>query len=107
MNHQSQADQVIKFVKADSVVAQQVNATYAVVKEMEKPKWLPSEIVKKMSEEGFSRFGMHQHTELWKALDAKNAAKGLGVAIGKAWYWYDPWLELVRKHCTENKGRYQ
>jgi HAE1 family hydrophobic/amphiphilic exporter-1 len=88
-------------------VAQQVNATYAVVKETEKPKRLPSEIVKKMREEGFSRFGMHQHTELWKSLDAKGTAKGFGVAIGKAWYWYDPWLEEVRKHCRENKGKYQ
>ena len=43
--------------KADSEIAQQVNATYAVVRETEKPKWLPSEIVKMMREEGCPRFG--------------------------------------------------
>lgn len=107
VNHPSQADQVIKFVKADSEVAQQVNATYAVVKETERPKWLPSEIVRKMKAEGFPRFGMHQHTELWKSRDAKNPAKGFGVAIGKTWYWYDPWFEEVRKHCRENKELFQ
>ncbi len=107
VNHPSQADQVIKFVKADSAVAQQVNATYAVVKETEKPKCLPSEIVRKMKEEGFPRFGMHQHTELWKSIDAKDMGKGFGVSIGKTWYWYDPWLDEVRKHCRDKKEKYQ
>lgn len=107
VNHPSQADQVIKFVKADSEIAQQINATYAVVRETEKPKWLPSEIVKMMREEGYSRFGMHQHTDLWKGMNAKGAGKGFGVAIGKAWYWYESWLNEVRKHCRAHKEHYR
>jgi hypothetical protein len=107
VNHPSQADQVIKFVKADSELAQQVNATYAVVMETEKPKWLPSEIVRLMNDEGFPRFGMHQHTQLWKGRNAKAEGKGFGVAIGTAWYWYAVWLEEVRQHCRANRRLYQ
>jgi hypothetical protein len=107
VNRPNQADQVITFVKADSEIAQTVNAAYAVVKETEKPKWLPSQIVKKMKEEGFPRFGMHQHTELWKSRDAKNSSKGYGVSIAKTWYWYDSWVDEVRDHCKANAATFR
>jgi hypothetical protein len=107
VNRPNQADQVITFVKADSEIAQTVNAAYAVVKETEKPKWLPSQIVKKMKEEAFPRFGMHQHTELWKGRDAKNSSKGYGVSIAKTWYWYDPWVDEVRDYCKANPATYR
>jgi len=107
VNHPSQADQVIKFVKADSEIAQQVNAAYAVVKETEKPKRLPSEIVKLMKEEGFPDFSIHIHTELWKESDAKNPSKGFGVQVAKTWYWYESWVERVRQHCNKHATDYQ
>ena len=40
-NHPNQADQVITFVKADSEIAKTANAAYAVIRETERPKWLP------------------------------------------------------------------
>jgi hypothetical protein len=103
-NHPNQADQVITFVKADSEIAKTANAAYAVIREVERPKWLPSQIVAKVKAEGFSKFGMSQHTDLWKSCDAKNTSKGYGVQISKTWYWYDSWLMEVRKHCNENAG---
>ena len=106
-NHLNQADQVITFVKADSEIAKTANATYAVIRETERPKWIPSQIVAKMRAEGFSKFGMTQHTDHWKSLDAKNIAKGYGVQVAKAWYWYDSWIEECRKHCTENAAAYR
>jgi hypothetical protein len=66
-NRRGQADEVIEFVKADSELAQQVNAHYTTIKEVERPKYLPGEIVRLMKSEGFSDFGMHQHTQLAKA----------------------------------------
>ncbi len=51
-----------------------------------------------MKSEGFPRFGMHQHTQLWKERDAKNPAKGYGVQVAKAWYWYKSWPNKVRTH---------
>jgi hypothetical protein len=106
-NHPNQADQVITFVKADSAIAKTANAAYAVIRETERPKWLPSQIVARVKTEGFSGFGMNHHTDLWKSRDAKNTSKGYGVQIAKTWYWYDNWLTEVRKHCNENVGAYR
>lgn len=106
-NRKGQADQVIEFVKADSAFAQQVNQTYTVIKETERPKHLPSGIVRLMKEEGFPQFSMTAHTDLWKQLDGKNPGKGLGTLVQKTWYWYDTWIEEVRRHCQENFARYK
>lgn len=104
-NHPNQADQAITFVKADSEIAKTVNAQYTVIKETERPKWLPSQIVSKMRANGFIRFGMQHHTDLWKAGDAKSPAKNFGVQVAKTWYWYDSWVEEVRKHCHSGDFR--
>lgn len=106
-NRKGQADQVIEFVKADSPLAQDVNKAYAVIKETERPKYLPGGIVKKMKGEGFKRFTMTSHTDLWKGMDAKNPAKGLGVQVESSWYWYEPWIDQVRQHCHDNAGKYK
>jgi hypothetical protein len=107
VNHPNQADQVITFVKADSELAKTANATYAVIRETERPKWLPSQVVAKVKGNGFLKFGMSHHTELWKERDAKNTAKGYGVQVAKTWYWYDTWLAEVRKYCDEHGETYR
>lgn len=106
-NRKGQADQVIEFVKAGSELAENVNATYTVIKETERPKYLPAKVVKIMQEEGFTRFSMHYHTVLWKKLDAKNSAKGFGVLVDTTWYWYESWIEEVRGHCQQSKDLYK
>lgn len=106
-NRKGQADEVIEFVKADSSLAADVNRSYAVIKETERPKYLPKVIVELMKKEGFKRFNMTNHTDLWKEMDAKNPGKGLGVEVQKVWYWYDSWIEQVRKHCQENAAEYK
>ncbi len=106
-NHKGQADEVIEFVKADSPLAADVNKTYAVIKETERPKYLPKTIVESMKKEGFKRFTMASHTDLWKQMDAKKPGKGYGVEVQKAWYWYDSWADQVRKHCQENVAKYK
>jgi len=107
VNHPNQADQVITFVKADSEIAKNVNAAYTVIKETERIKRLPSEIVRMMKADGFPKFGIHHHTDLWKSLDGKDPSKGFGVPVAKTWYWYESWLVQVRNHCSENRARYQ
>ncbi len=102
-----QADEVIEFLKPDSEIAQVVNRDYVTFKEVERPKSLPGQIVRMMQEEGYPRFSMHWHTELWHSLDAKNPGKGWGVEVAGAWYWYSSWIEVVRKHCEENAADYK
>lgn len=106
-NRKGQADQVIEFIKADSELAKGVNAQYAVIKETERPKYLPKQVVATMQAAGYPKFNMHSHTQFWKQEDAKNPAKGLGVQVVSTWYWYDPWVEQVRAHCAGNAQKYR
>jgi len=103
VNRKGQADKVIEFIPADSPEAQGLNKEYVLIKDREKPKFLPSEIISKMKSKGFKKFGMHQHTQLWKNLDARNPGRGFGVRVAKTWYWYDTWASEVEKYCVENK----
>lgn len=106
-NRRGQADEVIEFVKAESPLAVDVNKAYAVFRETERPKYLPSGIVKMTWEDGYPRFTMHDHTTLWRGADAKAAAKRFGVRVEKAWYWYDTWVGFVRKHCEDSAAKYK
>ena len=106
-NARGQADKVIEFVRADSPLAEKVNVQYTLIKETEKPKYLPSQIVQMMRSEGHSKFNMHHHTLLWQNEDAKNPGKGYGVQVANTWYWYDRWLALVRTHCRQNHAMYE
>jgi len=106
-NHIGQADRVIEFVKENSDLAENINKEYVLIKEAEKEKFLASQIIKIMNEQGYIKFKMHQHTELWKANDAKNISKGFGgLVAGKHWYWYKKWLNFVEEHCKKHKNKY-
>lgn len=105
VNHPNQADRVINFIKAGSEIAKSVNAQYAVIKETERPKCLPSQIVKKMKDCGFTWFKIHHHTDLWKAKNARENSKGFGVQVAKTWYWYDNWVDEVHKYCKEKTDK--
>ena len=100
---QGQADQVVEFVKSDSPLAEELEKAYAVIKETEKRKYLPSEIVKLMKSKGYDRFSIHKHTELWKSRDARNSKYSYGVTIANTWYWYETWVHEVEKHCEAHK----
>jgi hypothetical protein len=91
-----QAERVVEFVSPDDPRASGLAKEYYAVKETEKPKFLPGQIVAMMRAEGYPKFGMQRHIDLWKAEDAKNHAKGYGVEVAGAWYWYERWVDVVR-----------
>jgi len=92
-------------VPPGSDIAEKFNLAH---KEVEKRKYLPSEIVSIMKSEGWDRFKMDSHTQLWKRLDAKNPSKGYGtVAVGKVWSWYETWLTRVREECQQHPDLYK
>ena len=101
---EAQADEVIQFVRADSELGKALNEVF--LKKVERPKSLPGEIVRMMRNEGHDGFNMHHHTALWKEMDAKSPGKGFRVMVAKTWYWYDRWVDEVRKHCISNLGKY-
>lgn len=107
VNRKGQADRVIEFVKSDSPLAKAVNTEYMTIKEIEKKKYVATQIVNLIQSEGFPRFTMYNHTQLWKKLNAKNPSKGYGCMVaGKYWHWYNRWLEKVREHCKKNIKKY-
>ncbi|MFC2019351.1 DUF3644 domain-containing protein [Chloroflexota bacterium] len=98
-----QADRAIEFISSDSPLAKTIDQDYWVLKEVERKKYRPSDIVRMMHEEGYLRFSIYNHTQLWKQLDAKNPGKGYGTeVVAGEWLWYDRWLEVVREHCRNN-----
>lgn len=105
VNRKGQADRVIEFVKPGSTLADDIE--HVLVKETEKEKLLPGEIVALMQKEGFISFKMAQHTDLWKENNAKKPDKGFGTQISKQWYWYRSWVDFVRLHCQENAAKYK
>ena len=106
INRKGQADKVIAFLPADSPEAEKLNREYVLIKEREKPKFLPTQIWQLMQAKGFKKFGKVQHTNLWQALDAKNI-DGYGVTIAKTWYWYEKWVVEVERYCNENGEKYK
>jgi len=106
-NRKGQADRVIEFVKSDSPLAEALNKEYEIIKETEKQKYLPKQVVDIAEQNGFPNFSMHHHTALWKANDAKNISQGYGTLVaGKAWHWYKSWVDFVLAHCKENSEKY-
>lgn len=102
----NKSDLAVEFIKPDSKMAEDINSV--LLKEVDKVRYTPSQIVAKMREEGYVGFNMNHHTLLWKELDAKDPRKGLGRPGDYAgtWVWFEPWLLRVRAHCEENAEKY-
>ena len=107
VNRKGQADKVIEFISADSPIAQGLNKAYTVIKEREKNKYLPKTIVDTMNSIGYENFKMHHYVELWKKKDAKNPNKNYGVLVVDKWYWYENWVNEVKRYCIENKEKFR
>ncbi len=107
VNHPGQADKVIEFIPANAVEAEQLNKEYVIIKDRERRKLLPTTIWKEMKAKGFTKFGQHQHAQLWRTINAKAPDKGFGILVEKTWYWYESWLSEVEKHCNESGNKYK
>jgi hypothetical protein len=89
----SKGDLAVEFIKPGSPEAEAVERV--LLKEVERPKYLPSELVVKAKAAGYPWFNMHTHTLLAQELDARKPGKGYGVKVAKTWYWYESWLKTV------------
>lgn len=72
-NKPGQADKVVTFIKEGSEEAAKLNAEHVLIKERERHKLLPSEIVKMMKDKGYTNFNMRHFVNCWKSNDAKKA----------------------------------
>lgn len=104
VNHKGQADKVISFISADSPEAEGLNKSYCVIKERERQKYLPKQIVDMMKKEGFKKINYHHFTCCWKAVDGKNPKNKLGIMIGdRTWFWYEGIIPIIREYCQKNE----
>lgn len=99
----SKADLAVEFIKPDTPEAEAVERV--LLKEVERPKFLPSQIVAKVKATGYPGFNMYDHTLLADQLDARKPGKGYGVMVAKTWYWYENWLEKVIEKLAEGWTR--
>jgi len=108
VNRPGQADEVVEFIDPDSDLAKQIDKEYWVKKEVERPKFRATDVVARVNEAGFPRFSVYSsHVELWKQEDAKHPAKGYGVEVQGAWYWYQNWIDKCIEFCTAEGEKYR
>ena len=95
----SKAVLAVEFIKPGSPEATAVERI--LLKEVERPKYLSSEIVTKANAAGYTafKFNMYDHTLLSRQLDARKPGKGYGVMVAKSWYW------LITGSKYRNVGR--
>ena len=95
----SKSDLAVEFIKPGSPEA--VAVERVLLKEVERPKFRPSEIVAKVRVAGYPNFNMHDHTLLARQLDAREVGKGFGVTVAGTWYWYEHWFDKVVEKMAE------
>lgn len=104
---ESASDAAIKFYKIGSEEAKAVEAVH--LKEVDRARFTATQVVEATKQNGFSKFGMGDHTALWQKLNAKRE----GTPYGKqgdyksSWVWFDNWIDRVREHCEEMGEHYK
>jgi hypothetical protein len=108
VNRPGQADRVVEFIDPKSDLAKAIDKEYWVKKEVERPKYRATDVVAEVQKAGFPGFRVQpEHLRMWKAEDAKNPAKGYGIEIQGAWYWYQSWVERCVELCKQAGDEYQ
>jgi hypothetical protein len=108
VNHPGQADKVVEFIDPKSDLAKTIDKEYWVKKEVERPKFRPTQVVAEVRKAGFPKFRIQpEHVALWKAEDAKNPATGYGANVAGAWFWYESWVKHCIDFCTAAGHKYK
>jgi hypothetical protein len=92
VNHKNQADYVGQYAPTGAELT---------IKEVEKKKYLPGQIVRAMKAEGAKKFKMADFVKIWQTQDGKNAKHKLGVMVAGHWYWYEAMVTIVRQKLIE------
>jgi hypothetical protein len=98
----------VEFIDPNSELAKTIDKEYWVKKEVERKKYRPKDVVAEVKKAGFGKFKIQpEHLAMWRNEDAKNPAKGFGVEVAGAWYWYQSWVDRCIELCSENPQRYR
>ena len=95
-----QADRVVEFLDPNSDAAKAIDKEFWVKKEVEKPKYRPTDVAKAVQAAGFPKFRVTpEHAKMWRGQEAKKEGKGYGVLIQGNWYWYQSWIDRCIELC--------
>lgn len=105
-NRAGGADRAIEFLKPGSDEARDVVEVF--LKEVNKRRHTATQVVEHAQAEGYPNFNLHEHTVLWKQINAKDPAKSYGCKgdYKNTWVWFDSWIARVIEHCKKNANRY-
>lgn len=101
-----QADRVVEFIDPKSELAKSISKEYWVKEEIEKPKFLATQVVQKVNDAGIKGFGMYQHAQFWRKHDGKNPSKGFGTMVVKTWHWYQNWIDYIIRELSSAAEHY-
>lgn len=108
VNRPGQADSVIEFIDPKSELAKTIDKQYWVKKEVERCKYRAKDVVSAVHDAGFAKFNVHgSHFPMWRSENAKDPAKGYGVDVQGAWYWYQSWVDRVIELCEAAGDKYR
>ena len=108
VNRPGQADRVVEFIDPNSELAKTIDKEFWVKKEVERPKFSANHVVEEVRKAGFPKFRVHHdHTNMWKADNGKDPAKGYGVQVEKTWFWYEPWIARCIALCAAAGDKYR
>lgn len=108
VNRPGQADRVVEFIDPNSEIAKAIDKEYWVKKEVERPKFRPTDVAKAVQQAGFPKFRVNpEHVAMWQAEDAKSPGKGYGVEVQGVWYWYQSWIDRCLELCKAAGSRYR
>lgn len=71
VNKRGQADKVIEFIPKDLPLANQLNKEYYLIKEKEKTRYLPSQLIKIVKAKGYTKLNMYHFIQCWKSKNTK------------------------------------
>jgi hypothetical protein len=101
------ADTAVQIISPGSVEADEIEKI--IFREVNKTRYTPGRVVQRVREAGFPKFRMHDHTMLWKELDARKDGKGFGCPgdyLG-TWVWFDRWIDEVIAHCEAQGDQFR
>lgn len=100
------ADTAVQIITSGSEEAEEIEKI--ILKEVQKVRYPPKKVVRKVQAAGFPKFKIHHHTKLWQKMDARKEGKGFGcVGDYGNWVWFDRWIQEVIKYCEEEGDRYR
>jgi hypothetical protein len=105
VSKKGQADRAVEFVKPGEPGSEDIAPERWLKSETERPKYRVGTVRRLVESAGYE-FGRYEHTQLWRKLGAKEPAKGYGIQVEGAWFWYDSWITECKAYCqARDEGR--